>query len=79
MSVDAVHDRSICDVEAPVALRPIGTEGAVASGGESVVALALADDADTLPAASIALTTYVYAVDAVRPTSEYAVADAVPI
>jgi hypothetical protein len=48
----------------------VGTVGGVVSGGASVLALTLADGADTLPAASIPLTAYVYVVDAVKPTSE---------
>ena len=48
-----------------------------------VVAVAVFDAAETLPAASVALTVYVYCVDAVRPVSVYDVvgrrADRVPL
>ncbi len=56
MSVDAFHDRLIVVAPATVATRPVGVEGGVVSAALVVVALALADSDETLPAASRAAT-----------------------
>ena len=58
LSVDAVHDRLICEAETPVALKALGALGAVLSEVvvATVVALAAVDWLDALPAASIAWT-----------------------
>jgi hypothetical protein len=58
----------VLDVVAP-AVRPVGAVGGASTGTPPVVAVALADDADTLPAASRARTVYAYAVPGVRPVS----------
>src|SRR3954454_23328209 len=50
----------------------------IADEGARVVALAMLDGAETLPAASKALTVYVYAVLAVKPVSEYEFVAEVP-
>ena len=57
-------------------LRENLVEGVVDTG---VVALAAEDCTDTFPAASYAATVYEYAVEAVRPVSEYEVAEGVAI
>ena len=53
MSVDAVHVRLIVVAPAAVAVTPVGVEGGVVSG---IVALALAELPEILPAASRAAT-----------------------
>ena len=71
MSVLAVQVRLIPLDETAVAVRPVGTDGAVVSGtGVWVVALAELDAADVFPAASYAETVYAYAVEPVSPVSE---------
>ena len=56
MSVEAFHE-SVKDVEVTAeAARPVGVEGAVVSGGVSVVTDKGADGAEVLPAASMAET-----------------------
>jgi len=67
LSVAAAQVRSTRFAAAPVAITFCGTVGAVVSGPG--VAAAANDWADSLPAASIALTVYVYAVPDVRPVS----------
>jgi 2-polyprenyl-6-methoxyphenol hydroxylase-like FAD-dependent oxidoreductase len=56
LSVEAVHDRLICEGDTAEAVRPVGAEGAVVSAGDAVLALAAADWAEAFPAASIAWT-----------------------
>ena len=55
-SVDAVQDTLIEVVDCAVAPTPVGVDGAVVSGSESVVADAVALFAETLPALSTATT-----------------------
>src|SRR5437868_14344291 len=49
LSVEAVHDRLICDPDAAVAVRPVGCEGGVVSGAV-VVAVAVALTGETFRA-----------------------------
>jgi hypothetical protein len=65
-SVDAVHERLICEADTDAAARPVGIVGAVVS---DVVPCIAADWADELPAGSCALTAYVYVVAADKPVS----------
>jgi hypothetical protein len=58
LSVEAVHARLICVVDAAVAVRFVGAVGGVVSGGVSVVALAVFEYALLFPAASLARTRY---------------------
>src|SRR6478735_2992087 len=53
--------------------------GVVSEGAACVVTLALMERADSFPAASVALTVYVYVVDGVSPVSWYAVVVGVAI
>ncbi len=57
LSVEAVHERLICEDEADVAVRPVGVDGAVVSDDDAfVVALTDVDCAETFPTASNAET-----------------------
>jgi len=56
LSVEAVHVRLICEVDAAVAVRFVGAVGGVVSGGVCVVALAVFEYALLFPAASFART-----------------------
>ena len=58
LSVDAVHDKLICVVEAAVAVRFVGAVGGVVSAAAGVVVLAVFEYALLLPAASFARTRY---------------------
>jgi hypothetical protein len=58
LSVEAVHDKLICVVEAAVAVRFVGAVGGVVSAAAGVVALAVFEYALLLPAASFARTRY---------------------
>jgi hypothetical protein len=58
LSVEAVHDKLICVVEAAVAVRFVGAVGGVVSGDVWVVALAVFEYALLFPAASFARTRY---------------------
>lgn len=79
LSVEAVHVRLIWLDEIADAERFVGVEGAVVSPAAAcVVALGVFELAETLPAASMARTVYDYAVEAVRPVSEYEVPLGVP-
>ncbi len=69
LSVDAVHDKLICDVEAAVAVRFVGAVGGVVSPAAGVVALAVFEYPLLFPAASFARTRYEYEVEAVSPVS----------
>ena len=69
LSVDAVHDKLICVVEAAVAVRFVGVLGGVVSAAASVVALAVFEYPLLFPAASFARTRYEYEVDAANPVS----------
>ena len=53
MSVEAVHDKLICEVLAAVAVKPDGADGGTVS---AVVALAVFEYPLRLPAASVART-----------------------
>ena len=69
MSVDGVHERLTLVEVTPETESPVGTDGAVVSGGASVCAETGADCGETLPAASKATTEYVYPADELRPVS----------
>jgi hypothetical protein len=55
-SVEATHERLICDEEATVVATFVGTDGGVVSGAASVVAVTGFDSAELVPAASYAET-----------------------
>jgi len=69
LSVDPVHVRLICEIEAAVAMRLAGAVGGVVSGAVGVVAVAVLEYALLLPAASSARTRYEYEVEAANPVS----------
>ena len=69
MSVEAVHEILMIFALTGVAVRPVGTDGAVVSGGGRVVAEAEADFADWLFAASTAATVEECVEEAARPVS----------
>ena len=52
LSVEAVHERLIWVLEVTFAVSPVGTVGAVVSGGVRVLALTAVDWAELFPAAS---------------------------
>jgi len=56
LSVEAVHDKLICVVDAAVAVRFVGAVGGVVSVAAGVVALDVFEYALKLPAASVART-----------------------
>jgi hypothetical protein len=67
LSVEAVQERLIWVGETAVAVTPVGTEGAMVSGGGGVVTDTAADCAEALPAASTAETVKEYVVLAASP------------
>ena len=67
---DAINDN---DADAAVATNPVGTLGGVLSKAAKVVADAPLESADSLLAASYAVTWYVNIVLATRPVSWYVV------
>ena len=71
MSVDAVQDSGTDVVVVVPAVRPVGAEGAVVSVTVPVwvVAETAAEEAEVLPAASLARTVNEYAVPADRPVT----------
>ena len=73
VSVDAVHVRATLVSVTVVATRPEGTDGAIVSVvvPGRVVTESADDAAEMFPATSRDRTVYEYAVDAVRPVSEY--------
>jgi hypothetical protein len=69
LSVEAVHDRLICDTEATVAARFVGAVGGVVSAAAGVAVEKTFEYALLFPAASTARTLYEYEVDADNPLS----------
>jgi len=67
LSVEADQLRLIWEAETAFAVRPLGVEGAVVSGGAGVVTDTGADCAEALPAASRAATVKEYVVLAASP------------
>ena len=70
LSVDADQFNCMLEADCAVAVSACGTDGATVSpAGGGVVALAVFDAADTLPAISTARTVYEYEVAALSPVS----------
>jgi hypothetical protein len=69
LSVEAVQDRSTVVFVFEGDVNPVGALGAVVSGAAFVVTLSAELAAETLPAASFALTVKLYAVFAVKPVA----------
>jgi hypothetical protein len=82
-----VHERFICEVDTAVAERLVGVDGGVVSGVgvevdvviDWVVAFTIDEYEERLPAASTALTLYLYVVLADRFVSEYEAVEGVAI
>ena len=55
MSVEAVQERLICDEDAAVAVKPVGTLGAVVSAIVLFTVTVTTDEVVLLPAASLAM------------------------